>query len=177
MWRVFFFPSPCRAAARRQDHRGRGSSRRPAGKRSSTRDARSLRDKMLPLPPKCPSTFQVLSEEAGPGLPVTFPEADSQGNPGPLAVREYTQLGAPEPALHRTGDRETVATGPWPPNRPSNGGGGSCPGGSHAKSPRLQAACPGRRTSPMWTPDSLHDPDNPRGSLFPPLLCTPSLQG
>lgn len=37
-----------------------------------------------PFPPKRPSTFQVPSEEAGPGLPVTPPEADSRGNPGPL---------------------------------------------------------------------------------------------
>lgn len=152
MWRVFFFFFSHRPEGRQRGGRTTEGAV-PAGGQLGNSPPHGMQGhsgtRCCPLPPKCPSTFQVLSEEAGPGLPVTFPEADSRGNPGPLAVRGYTQLGAPEPALHRTGDWETVATGPWPPNRPSNGGGGSCPGGSHAKSPRLPGCLP-------WAQDFAH---------------------
>ena len=138
-----------------------------------------------PFPPKRPSTFQVPSEEAGPGLPVTLPEADSRGNPGPLAVRGYTQLGAPEPALHRTGDQEMQRLAHGHQAGPARGEVEAAYEGLMPRAPGSQAACPGYSTSLMWTLDSLHEPNNPCGSrfppllcsLFPPLLCTPSLQG
>ena len=107
--------------------------------------------------------------------------------------RGYMQLGAPEPALHRTGDQEMQRLAHGHQAGPARGEVEAAHEGLMPRAPGSQAACPGYSTSPMWTLDFLHEPNNPCGSrfppllcslflpllcsLFPPLLCTPSLQG